>query len=291
MADSVFGEIGSGLTLSTNQGVRRNAANDAFEAFTVPAGIATPVSAANGGTGVANGAGCTLTMDNAAFALSGGGASCDLVLPDASTTITGGGTLALGTFTFTVPATGSAALLGVNNAFTVGMSVVGSTDITQVSITGFTTQANPPLTVTRNDGATNAPGVALKLSQNSTGAPAAGLGVQIDFAAEDSTTVSEVIASIAATFTNVTHATFASSLAFSAVDFAATRKVLEIGANGSAPTLALFGAALSVQSTGWSVSNCSSDKSFDGHASTLNEALDVLGTLITEMLTKGLIGA
>lgn len=62
--------------------------------------IDIPITAANGGTGVSNGASATLT------------------LPNAATTITGGGTLALGGFTLTVPATGSAALLAVANTFT-----------------------------------------------------------------------------------------------------------------------------------------------------------------------------
>jgi hypothetical protein len=58
-----------------------------------------PLAANLGGTGIANGAGSTLTL---------GGA----------TTITGGGILALGGFTLTVPATGTAALLATANVFT-----------------------------------------------------------------------------------------------------------------------------------------------------------------------------
>ena len=59
-----------------------------------------PLVASLGGTGVANGAGCTLT------------------LPNAATTITVGGTIALGGFTLTVPATGTVALLNQANSFT-----------------------------------------------------------------------------------------------------------------------------------------------------------------------------
>jgi hypothetical protein len=62
--------------------------------------LSFPLVASLGGTGVANGASCTLT------------------LPDAATTITGGGTLALGGFILTVPATGTAALLNRANSFT-----------------------------------------------------------------------------------------------------------------------------------------------------------------------------
>lgn len=83
----------------------------------------TLLPAANGGTGVANGASSTLTLANAAFSLLGGGASSSLTLPNAATTITGGGTIALGGFTVTIPATDTVAMLGVANTFTQTQSV------------------------------------------------------------------------------------------------------------------------------------------------------------------------
>ena len=64
------------------------------------AALTLPLAASQGGTGIANGASATLT------------------LPNAATTITTGGTLALGGFTLTVPATGTAALLATANVFT-----------------------------------------------------------------------------------------------------------------------------------------------------------------------------
>lgn len=70
------------------------------------AGITGIIPAVNGGTGVANGASCTLT------------------LPNAATTITMGGTIALGGFTLTVPATGTAALMTVSN--TGSMKITGN---------------------------------------------------------------------------------------------------------------------------------------------------------------------
>lgn len=63
----------------------------------VVASQAVPIPSADGGTGVANAG----TLTNAS-----------------NTTITGGGTVALGGFTLTVPATGTAALRGVANTFT-----------------------------------------------------------------------------------------------------------------------------------------------------------------------------
>lgn len=73
-----------------------------------------------GGTGISNGPSATLT------------------LPNAATTITTGGTLALGGFTLTVPATGTAALLGTANVFTTLQTVtVGAANTGVLASTGY----------------------------------------------------------------------------------------------------------------------------------------------------------
>lgn len=77
---------------------------------------------ANGGTGV-NNAG---TLTNAT-----------------NTTITGGGTLALGGFTLTVPATGTAALLGTANVFTAAQTVNGAN--LGIAITGAASGGTPSI--------------------------------------------------------------------------------------------------------------------------------------------------
>jgi hypothetical protein len=78
---------------------------DAVSSSASEIGITLPLTAANGGTGVAN------------------GASASLTLPNAATTITGGGTLALGGFTLTVPATGTVDLLGTAQTITAHKSI------------------------------------------------------------------------------------------------------------------------------------------------------------------------
>jgi hypothetical protein len=82
------------------------------------------VAVGNGGTGVANGG----TITNAS-----------------NTTITGGGTLALGGFTLTAPATGTAALLGAANVFSVnGAASTPAMSLTGTVITGGTATTNKP---------------------------------------------------------------------------------------------------------------------------------------------------
>lgn len=99
---STFGAAGTGSPQAANvclAGPTTGAASvPTFRALVV-ADLPT-VTAAKGGTGVANGASSTLT------------------LPNAATTITTGGTIALGGFTVTVPATGTTALIGTANVFT-----------------------------------------------------------------------------------------------------------------------------------------------------------------------------
>ena len=73
----------------------------------------SPLPASLGGTGVANGPLATLT------------------LPNAATIFTGGGTIALGGFTLTISATGTAALLATANVFT---------NIQQITIPSATTK-------------------------------------------------------------------------------------------------------------------------------------------------------
>ena len=55
--------------------------------------------------------------------------------------------------------------------------------------------------------------------------------------------------------------------------------------------VAFFGGAPSVQSLGWAITNVTPDKVYDANSTTVDELADVLGSLLTELLSKGLIGA
>jgi hypothetical protein len=60
---------------------------------------------------------------------------------------------------------------------------------------------------------------------------------------------------------------------------------------GTTQKLGFWNATPVVQSTGWSVSNETTTKSFDANATTINELADVLGTLIEQLKTYGILGA
>jgi hypothetical protein len=54
--------------------------------------------------------------------------------------------------------------------------------------------------------------------------------------------------------------------------------------------LGFFGAAATVQSTGWTITNHVADKILDADVTTVDEICDVLGELITELKLKGILG-
>ena len=87
------------------------------------AALTFPLGANFGGTGIANAAGSTLTLG-------------------AATTITGGGTVALGGFTLTVPATGTAALLATANVFTAVQQFQTTTSTGNIPLTLKSTDEN-----------------------------------------------------------------------------------------------------------------------------------------------------
>lgn len=61
--------------------------------------------------------------------------------------------------------------------------------------------------------------------------------------------------------------------------------------NHDGSNIGFFGATPAARSTGWSVSNGATVKSYDANATTMNEMADVLGTLIEYLKTIGILGA
>lgn len=85
--------------------------------------------------------------------------------------------------------------------------------------------------------------------------------------------------------------TFSDSITLSTVNIVTdTTTGTKIG-TGTTQKLGFWNATPVVQSTGWSVTNESSDKSYDADATTIDELADVLGTLIEVLKTYGILGA
>ncbi|KKK81954.1 hypothetical protein LCGC14_2808210, partial [marine sediment metagenome] len=84
---------------------------------------------------------------------------------------------------------------------------------------------------------------------------------------------------------------------FNATPITTTGKITggEVEINGNfnhdGSNIGFFGTAPTSQSTGWAVTNEVSDKVYDANSTSIDELADVLGTLIEELKTKGLLGA
>lgn len=135
-----------------------------------------------------------------------------------SGTFSGGGTLATGGNTLTVPATGTAALLGVANSFTDAQSVTISTS------------------------GTAAPVMAVTLGVNSTGTPSANFGGRLLLQAESTTAESRDVADIVWQWATATHASRKGRLVLSARDGTTAREGLRVETDGSAPMIGFLGA-------------------------------------------------
>ena len=55
--------------------------------------------------------------------------------------------------------------------------------------------------------------------------------------------------------------------------------------------LGFHGVTPTAQDTGWSVTNVTTDRTYDANSTSIDELADVLGTLITQLIAKGTIGA
>lgn len=135
---------GSGASLAAtggaNQFVRQSSVGGAFTVSALAAGD------------LPNHSGALITSGLVASTVGGTGVNNAGTLTNASnTTITGGGTVALGGFTLTVPATGTAAELGVANAFTAANTFGTST--TPVTITQGAASSGSPTGLTFTGGA------------------------------------------------------------------------------------------------------------------------------------------
>jgi len=128
-------------------------------------------------------------------------------------------------------------------------ATVSSSGSVTLAPTGGNVTIQGTCTHSLTDATTSAPVTVESLIKNVTGAGvgAAGLGPRLLFGAESSTTPDTTQADITATWTDATHATRKTRLAFSAWDFAAAREGLRIEADGAAPRLGFYGATAVVK--------------------------------------------
>lgn len=93
------------------------------------------------------------------------------------------------------------------------------------------------------------------------------------------------------TVTKIAATTFTGNITISTKDIVTDTTTGTKLATGATQKLGFWNATPVVQSTGWSVSNETTDKSYDADSTTIDELADVLGTLIETLKTYGILGA
>ena len=148
--------------------------------------------------------------------------------------------------TFTFPnISGTFALLPAINAFTAAQSITGTVDTTQLTVTGFTTQAiaTPLIKFVRND---TTAGMAEMLRLTGKGSGSNNDGIQMRYNSSTSTTADTSMAADNVLWINATHASRTAARVFYIYD-TSVRMALIMQASGSASMLGFFGANAVVQ--------------------------------------------
>lgn len=171
------------------------------------------------------------------------------------------------------------------------VSIAGWQDVNQLRVTSHTTQTLPVVLFQDITAATNAVRNVLQLEVQSTGTAANGLGVGLLFAVETATagTIQNAGRVYSYAIDN-TSATRKYATVITAFDYNAERIGVAVEADGSAVKLGFFGHVAAAQPSAYSLSNVSIDRSYDANATTVDELADVLGTLIADLQSMGLVG-
>lgn len=167
-----------------------------------------------------------------------------------------------------------------------GLSITGKADVQQLIVTGFTTQTNPLAQFT--DAVTGA-GIHTLANFTALASGANSDGGAIAYQGKDSTTSAVAMGLDQWLWVNATHASRTARRVFSVYDTAA-REALRMEASGSAAMLGFFGHAAALQPAAYTVSNPTANRSLDETNVTLTQLAQIVGTLIQDVQTMGLVG-
>lgn len=132
------------------------------------------------------------------------------------------------------------------------LTIAGSADRVQLSVTGHSTQSANVADLIRNDGATNTVNTVLRLAANSTGTPAGGFGSRLLWSLESSTTADQSAAAIDTLWQTATHVNAVADQVFYTGYHNGAAIVLGEwlrGRGGANPAIGLYGATPVVRAT------------------------------------------
>lgn len=164
--------------------------------------------------------------------------------------------------------------------------VTGWQDVQQLVVTGFTTQTNPLAQFT--DAVTGA-GIHTIANFTALASGANNDGGAIAYQGKSSTTAATAMGLDQWLWVDATHASRKARRVFNVYDTAA-REALRMEASGSAAMLGFFGHAAAVQPAAYTVSNPTANRTLDETNVTLTQLAQIVGTLIQDVQTMGLVG-
>lgn len=156
-----------------------------------------------------------------------------------------------------------------------------------ITFTGATSIVGT-VTTTSNTALTNSTADVLTVKHNTSGTPATGFGSRVLVQGESSTTVDQSMFDYTTTWATATHASRKARTILNSWDTAA-RECIRLEASGTAAMLGFFGVAAVVRPSAYTPTNVTTDRSYDANATTTDELADVLGTLIADLQSLGLI--
>ncbi len=155
---------------------------------------------------------------------------------------------------------------------------------------GFgTASANTKVHGLLTDAGTNAVVNVLTIGHDSSGTPAAGFGTGIIVEGESSTTASQIMGRLTYEWVVATHASRTARGKLTVYD-TAEREAIRIEASGTAPMIGFFGHTAAVQPAAYTPTNVTTDRSYDANSTTVDELADVIGTIIADLQSVGLLG-
>lgn len=130
----------------------------------------------------------------------------------------------------------------------------------------------------------------LRLRRGSSGTSAAGFGSAINFQLKSSTTAGQDAGRLSWEWVTATHASRASRGTLTAYSTSTEQEAIAWDGDSGGVKLGFYGTTPVAQSAAYTVTNGTTDRSYDANSTTLDEVADVLGTLISDLQAVGLIG-
>ncbi len=265
------------------------------------ANIAGGALAIASGQGTGTGASGAITFQTAAA----GGAGSALnalatrmtIASDGALTITGATTLSAASDGLTIAkATGTTLVVsstaGSTSTLTGAVTIAGGLGVNGYTNTAglVSTAGSIPVTVRLSDATTGGSVEVMRLDHTTSGTPTAGFGLTQWFMAKSSTTETQRVALLSATWADATHATRRGRLGFQCADYVNEFECLAIEAGGGSAKIGFLGANPIIRTLMAAASGTATRTTFATSTVTTVQLAERVKALIDDLRTYGLLG-